>query len=277
MIRICKICNCEKDLSEFKPYRKKDGTEALRFQCRECYNEKYGNYESTIKNRATWNVKRRSSSVYSQDRQYSQMDIEGLVLIHKSALCTYWAKDNGTIYVQNNLGFREVKKRIGRRGYLECKIGNKTVSYKREIAKAFVPNLNDCNKIFSKNRNQFDTHPSNLMWVWRRDGKHYTTQQALERTNDPYLIEYYQNGNKKSLDRGINNVLEKIYSKQKFELIGELYLTIHNYAERCLLFNLKDDIIITYWGLLKQQHRNKQKLISIDSFEKIDKTDILYL
>ncbi len=78
------------------------------------------------------------------------------------------------------------------------------------------------------------------------------------------VIESVTNGNKKALERGINNVIEKIYSTLKSELLGELYLIIHNYAERCLLFDLKNDIIGTYVGLIRQQHRVKIKTVSFN-------------
>ena len=188
----------------------------------------------------------------------------------------YIVNSEGIIFRKCGKGLKEVPKRLSVRGYLEFKMNGKTISYKRFVAQQLLPNPNDCNKVFSKNGNQFDTHPNNLMWVWTRENKTYTAQQALEMTNDKHLIEYYSTGNKKALERGINNVIEKMYGKMKSDLLGELYLTIHNYAERCLLFDLKSDIIGTYVGLVRQKHRDKIKLISIDSFEHIDKTNILY-
>ena len=176
----------------------------------------------------------------------------------------YIVNENGIIFRKCNKGLKEVPKRLSKRGYLEFKMNNKTVSYKRFVAQQLIPNPNDYDKVFSKNGDQFDTRPENLIWVWTRENRTYTPQQALERTTDKHLIEYYSTGNKKALERGINNVIEKIYSKTKCEFIGELYLTIYNYAERCLLFDLKNDIIGTYVGLIRQQHRVKMKTVSFN-------------
>lgn len=176
----------------------------------------------------------------------------------------YIVNGNGIIFRKCGKGLKEVKKRLGTRGVLEFKMNNKTTSYRKFVATALIPNPNNCDKVFSKNGDPFDTRPENLIWVWTRENKTYTPQQALSKTNDKYLIEYYSTGNKKALERGINNVIEKIYSKTKCEFIGELYLTIYNYAERCLLFDLKNDIIGTYVGLLRQQHRSKLKTIALN-------------
>jgi len=174
----------------------------------------------------------------------------------------YIVDNSGIIFRKCNKGLKEVPKRLSKRGYLEFKMNGKTISYKRFVAQKLLPNPNDYDKVFSKNGDQFDTRPENLIWVWTRENRTYTVQQALERTNDKHLIEYYSTGNKRALERGINNVIEKIYSTLKSELLGELYLIIHNYAERCLLFDLKNDIIGTYVGLIRQQHRSKMKMIS---------------
>jgi hypothetical protein len=180
----------------------------------------------------------------------------------------YIVSDKGIIYRKSKDKLQEVPKRLSKRGYLEFKMNGKTTSYKRFVAEKLIPNPNDCDKVFSKNDDQFDTRPENLIWVWTRENRAYTNSQALQRTTDKYLIEYYSTGNKKALERGINNIIEKIYSKMKFEFIGELYLTIHNYAERGLLFDLKNDIIGTYIGLLRQQHRNKLKTVSFNKIYK---------
>jgi hypothetical protein len=172
----------------------------------------------------------------------------------------YIVSDDGIIYRKSGKGLKEVPKRLSVRGYLEFKMNGKTVSYKRFVAQKLIPNPNNCDKVFSKNGNQYDTRPENLMWVWTRENKLYTPQQALEKTNDKYLIEYYSKGDKKALQRGINNVLERIYSKDKNNLLSELYLTINDYAERCLLFDLQSDIIRTFIGLQRQQHRKKVKM-----------------
>jgi hypothetical protein len=125
----------------------------------------------------------------------------------------------------------------------------------------------------TKDGDQMNTHPSNLYWKWTRERRNFTAQQALERTKDKYLIEYYTSGDKKVLKRGINNVFEKIYGKIDSEFIGELYITIQNYADRNLLFDLEKDIIGTYIGLKKQQFRKQVKTVSLSKFG--DKTNII--
>lgn len=188
----------------------------------------------------------------------------------------YIVSSEGIIFRKCKKGLKEVPKRLGTRGVLEFKMNSKSTSYRKFVATALVPNPNGCNKVFSKNGDPFDTRPENLMWVWTRENRIMTPSEALQRTKDKHLIEYYQTGDKRVLQRGINNVFEKMYGKMKSDLMGELYLRIQNYAERNLLFDLKSDIIGTYCGLVKQQYRDKLKTISIDSFEDIDKTNILY-
>jgi hypothetical protein len=176
----------------------------------------------------------------------------------------YEVSSEGIIFRKCKKGIKEVPKRLGTRGVLEFKMNNKTTSYRKYVATALIPNPNNCNKVFSKNGDPFDTRPENLMWVWTRENRIFTPQQALEKTNDKHLIEYYSTGNKKALERGINNVIEKMYGKFKTELLGELYLIIRNYADRCLLFDLKSDIIGTYIGLVRQQHRRRVKIVSLN-------------
>lgn len=176
----------------------------------------------------------------------------------------YIVNNEGIIFRKSNKGLKEVPKRMHSKGYLTFKMNGKEVSYKRFVAQKLIPNPNNCDKVFSKNGNQFDTRPENLIWVWTRENKIYTPEQALKLTTDKHLIQYYSNGDRKALDRGINNIFEKIYSNMKSELLGELYLIIYNYAERCLLFDLKNDIIGTYVGLIRQQHRNKLKTTQIN-------------
>ena len=188
----------------------------------------------------------------------------------------YIVDNNGIVFRKCNKGLKEVPKRLGTRGYLEFKMNGKSTNYKRFVAEALIPNPNGCNQVFSKDADPYNTHPNNLQWVWTRHDRVMTPIEALQRTKDKHLIEYYKTGDKRVLQRGINNVFEKMYGKMKSELMGELYLRIQNYAERNLLFDLKSDIIGTYIGLVRQQHRKRIKTIQIDSFEDIDKTNILY-
>ena len=204
------------------------------------------------------------------DNRKDEVTVEARFL--NMAKYQYIVNSEGIIFRKCNKGLKEVPKRLGTRGVLEFKMNGKTTSYRKYVATILIPNPQNCDKVFSKNSDPFDTRPENLVWVWTRENRTYTAQQALEKTKDSYLIEYYSTGNKRALDRGISNVIEKIYSKMKSELLGELYLTIHNYAERCLLFDLKSDIIGTYIGLIRQQHRTKLKTISLSNFN--DKTNI---
>lgn len=184
----------------------------------------------------------------------------------------YIVSSDGVIYRKSSKGLKEVPKRLGTRGVLEFKMNGKTTSYRKFVANALIPNPNNCDKVFSRNGDPFDTRPENLMWVWTRENRKLTAQEALQRTNDSYLLQYYQNGDKKVLQRGINNVIERNFSKIDSELLGELYLIIQDYADRNLLFELQTDIMGTYIGLKKQQHRKKIKTVSLSLFS--DKHEI---
>ena len=176
----------------------------------------------------------------------------------------YIVSEDGLIFRKSGKGLKEVPKRMHPRGYLTFKMNGKETSYKRFVAEKLLPNPNGCDKVFSKDGNQWNTHPSNLKWVWTRERRCLTPEQALEKTTDKHLIDYYQNGNIKSLQRGINNVLERITKNIDMNLLSDLYIQIHNYSERNLLFELESDIIGTYVGLKKQQHRNKIKTVQFN-------------
>ena len=195
-------------------------------------------------------------------------------LAHKGTRYDYYVSDEGLIYRKSkHTDFKEVVKRFGTRGVVELKIDGKSKVYKHFVAVALIPNPDNADKVFSKDGDQMNTHPSNLYWKWTRERRNFTAQQALERTKDKYLIEYYTTGDKRVLKRGINNVFEKIYGKIDSEFIGELYITIQNYADRNLLFDLEKDIIGTYIGLKKQQFRKQVKTVSLSKFG--DKTNII--
>ena len=169
----------------------------------------------------------------------------------------YIVDDNGIIYRKSNKGIKEVPKRLGTRGELEFKHNGKTISYKRFVAIALIPNPNECNEVHYVNSDKFDTRPQNLKWVWTRAGRTFTQEQALQIATDPKLIEYYKTGDKRILRRHINNHFEA--NKYSPELLSELYILINNYAERNLLFNLESDISGTYIGLIRQSKRKRIK------------------
>ena len=176
----------------------------------------------------------------------------------------YIVSSDGIIFRQCKKGLKEVPKRMGARGYLVFKCNGKTISYKRFVAESLLPNPKGCDKVFSKDGDQWNTHPTNLRWVWTRERRTLTPEQALKLTTYKHLIEFYTTGNKRALQRAINNVLERMYAKMKSEYLGDLYIQIHGYAERNLLFNLKTDIIGTYIGLVRQSKRRKLKTIELN-------------
>jgi len=252
----CKKCKQNKPISCFKTYRKRNGELSYRGICRNCYNENFYNYKSTISN-----TKNRVRGKYT----YIDLDTANLQLISNGKR-KYWCCNTGIIYVQTKQGFREVTKILNTRGYVEFKMHGKSYNYKREVAKAFVPNNCNGNFVVSLNGNTHDMRPCNLKWIWTRHNKAYTPSEALSKCNDHYLIQYYTSGDTKALNRGINNVIESMYSNMQPDLLGELYLIIHSYAQRNLLFDLKKDIIGTYIGLVRQQNRVKNKTISLNTF-----------
>lgn len=173
----------------------------------------------------------------------------------------YYVSDDGIIYRKSGKGFKEVPKRLSVRGVLEFKLNGKTTSYRKFVATALIPNPTGADKVFSISTDPMDSNPKKLYWVWTRERKHLTAQEALQRAIDPVIINYYTTGDKNQVIRKINSIIEQLKGRNKNNLVGELYLLIMDYLERNLLFDLKNDIIGTYVGLCKQQYRKKIKTI----------------
>lgn len=191
-------------------------------------------------------------------------------LIEKGNKCDYMIDESGVIYRKYKYGLKEVEKRLGTRGYCEFKMNNKTVIYHQVVAKMLIPNTKGCNKVFFNSDDRFDMRPENLRWVWTRENRTYTRDEALSKTNDKYLILYYNSGDRNHLDMGIEyhlrNMYEKCNTSTLNSLMGELMICIYNYAERNLLFDLKSDLIGTYIGLCRQRHRSKLKLVPMKDY-----------
>ena len=191
-----------------------------------------------------------------------------MIEIDKGYRYTYLLDENGTIYRKSKNRLQEVEKRLGQRGYCELKIKGKNKAYHQIVAKYLVPNPNNGNKVFFNSSNVFDTRPQNLRWVWTREHQRLTPQEAIKRTKCRNLIAYYQTGNRRIIDSLIPDVLNKVYSifdrKKVDEMLGELFELFYNYLERCLIFNIENDLIQTLRGLLKQEVRDKVKTCQIN-------------
>ena len=165
----------------------------------------------------------------------------------------YIVSEEGIIFRKCKKGLKEVNKRLGYRGVLEFKMNGKTTSYRKFVATALIPNPDNCDKVFCRDGNPFNTHPSNLYWWWTREGKTFTPEQAISRCKDAKLIDAYKSGNVKNVVRLINNFFEKQCFTKNFDLMTETYLLLVNYAERNLIFDIKKDFRITFRGLLKMK------------------------
>lgn len=176
---------------------------------------------------------------------------------------SYCIDDSGVIYRKCGKGLKVVKKRLGQRGYCEFKMFNKTVLYHQIVAKYLVANPNNGNMVFFNSYDVFDCSPKNLRWVWKRQGLTYTPEQALLRAKDTELIELYKTGSKSGFNKRFIEVAKKI-NAINHDLIGDLYLTIQNYADRCLIFDIEKDVKQTFFGLIKQNKRNKQKTVQFN-------------
>lgn len=191
-----------------------------------------------------------------------------MIEIDKGHRYSYLLDENGTIYRKSKKGLKEVEKRLGQRGYCELKINGKNQTYHQIVAKYLVPNPNNGNKVFFNSSNVFDMRPQNLRWVWTREYQRLTPQEAIKRTKCRNLIAYYQTGNRRIIDSLIPDVLRKIYSifdrNKVDEMLGELFELFYNYLDRCLIFNIENDLIQTLRGLLKQEIRDKVKTIQIN-------------
>lgn len=194
--------------------------------------------------------------------------MEDLILIHKGRKCDYVISTEGVIYRRYQYGLKQVEKRLGQRGFCEFKMDGKTVQYHQVVAKTLVPNPEGAKVVFFNSHDKFDLRPQNLRWVWTRYNQRFTPQQAIKKATDRDLIAYYKSGNRAVLDSRMIQIIDnmhRIFKKSELNgLLGELYLVINAYAERCLLFNLEADVMQTYKGLRKQQQRRKIQSLEIN-------------
>lgn len=185
-----------------------------------------------------------------------------MIEIYKGTRYSYLLDSDGEIYRKCDKWLKPIKKRLGQRGYCEFKLNGKTVLWHQIVAKYLVPNPHGGNMIFFNSYNVFDLRPQNLRWVWKRQGLTYTPEQALAKAKDKELIEFYKTGNRNGFDRKFIDVCKKLDAIND-DLIGDLYLTVNNYAERCLIFDIEKDVRQTFFGLKKQAKRNKKKQLQI--------------
>lgn len=184
-----------------------------------------------------------------------------MILIEKGIRYNYFIYSNGIIYRGCKSKITPIEKRLGTRGYCEFKMNGKTVVYHQIVAKFLIPNPKKSNKVFFNSEDRFDMRPENLRWVWTRENRTLTEDEAIEIATDNKIIECYKTGDKKRLKILINNY----FNKHKFpnDFLGELYIIINNYADRNLIFDLDKDIPGTFLGLIKQQYRKKIKILDL--------------
>lgn len=180
----------------------------------------------------------------------------------------YTVSPEGIVYRwSKHSGLKEVPKRMASNGRgLVLRVGGNPISYSNFVAKALIPNPDNCNLVIHIDGDYFNTHPSNLRWVWTRYKRTLSKNEAIAKATDKNIIEFYKTGN----DQIIKNAIEKIYNKFKPELVGELYLRLMNYASRNLLFNLETDAIITYIGLIRQEKLNSCRNVEYKDYSCYD-------
>ena len=254
-----KLCTkCRKEKYEMFFSKDKSKPDGLRSWCKTCVSaeKKKKGYKNKPKNRS----------------DYSQIDTSDMIEFYKSEKFTYFLRKDGEIFKQCKSGVKQIEKRFGSRGFVELKIGGNTYLWHHIVAKHLVPNNCNGNMVFFKNpENKMDIRPENLRWVWTRYNRNFTPEQALERTTDPMMIEYYNTMDKRVLDRNMMQVLSEMKRRCRPErlntVLGEMYIRLYNYADRCLLFDLRKDMILTYVGLWRQEHRTKLKLTKLSTYK----------
>lgn len=181
-----------------------------------------------------------------------------MIEIYKGTRYSYLLDNDGEIYRKSGKGVKPIKKRLGQRGFCEFKLQNKTVMWHQIVAKYLVPNTHGGNLVFFNSYDKFDIRPQNLRWVWKRQGLTYTPEQALAKAKDKELIEFYKIGSRRGFNKKFIEACKKL-DVMNDDLLGDLYLTVNNYAERCLIFDIEKDVRQTYFGLKKQAKRKKNK------------------
>ena len=186
-----------------------------------------------------------------------------MLLIAKGYRYEYLIEPDGTIYRKSGTGTIPIEKRLGSRGFCEFKMNGKTVQYHQIVAKNLLPNPTAANMVFFRTKDYFDIRPENLRWVWSRQGRTLSPGQAIQRSKDRDLITYYRTGNKDVLNSIITRELAKIKNP---ELIGMVYETAYNYAQRCLLFDIQKDVKYLAYAAVK--YSNKKRLHTLQLNEK---------
>jgi len=180
----------------------------------------------------------------------------------------YTVSQDGIVYRwSKHSGLKEVPKRLASNGRgLVLRFNGSTISYSNFVAKALIPNPDNCNLVIHVDGDYFNTHPNNLRWVWTRHKRILSKSEAIAKSTDKQVIEFYKTGN----DQIIKNAIEKIYNRFKPELVGELYLRLMNYASRNLLFNLETDAMVTYIGLIRQEKICSSKHVEYKDYLRYD-------
>lgn len=180
----------------------------------------------------------------------------------------YIVSTEGIVYRwSKHSGLKEVPKRMASNGRgLVLRVGGNPISYSNFVAKALIPNPDNCNLVIHVDGDYFNTHPSNLRWVWTRHKRILSKNEAIEKTTDKQLIEFYNTGNEEIIKREI----AKNCNKFKPELVGELYLRLMNYASRNLLFNLETDAMVTYKGLIRQEKLDSSRNVEYKDYSYYD-------
>ena len=179
-------------------------------------------------------------------------------IVSQEGIIYRWSKHSGMVEVP--------KRRPWNGRSLKFRYKGHSISYSHFVAEQLIPNPNKCNLVIHLDGDYFNTHPSNLRWVWTRHKRVLSKQEALEKTTDKRLIEYYSTGNEDI----IKNAIVKMSDKFNPNFLGDLYLRIMNYASRNLLFDLETDAIVTYYGLIKQHKLDNGRKIEYNDFANYD-------
>lgn len=233
MSRICKKCGKEKSLQEFVKYSK-----GYRGYCKECHISLYPRKTKLV---------------------YEYINLTGMIKLDEG-VC-YYMDSEGSIFKKMKCGVKTIEKRLGSRGFCELKIAGKTYTWHLLVAKYLIPNPNNCNMVFFNSSDRLDVRPQNLRWVWTRYKQKFTPKQALEKTDDKILIQYYNSMDRSIIDKALSDKLNYMIIRYNPEYVrmvmSNLYLTIIDYADRCLLFDFDKDVRRTYFALLTQERRNR--------------------
>jgi hypothetical protein len=106
-------------------------------------------------------------------------------------------EDSGEIKIISNSKHkkgREISQTIDKKGYIQCKLNNKTIALHRIIAKLYFGELPKGYCVNHKDSNKLNNHPNNLEYITLAENTIHSIKMGLHICNRPELLPTYKDG-----------------------------------------------------------------------------------